>query len=118
MARPRLVYDDDCGFCTWSADFADRNGNFELVGFSDLSPELREQLPDDYETCVHLVVDSAVYSCGEATERILVRCFPALEFPISILRCVPGYADLRERLYRWAADRRALWGKIVSKSSV
>lgn len=115
---PRIVYDDDCGFCTWSAAFADRHGEFDLVGFSELTREEKVRLPADYERCVHLLADGEVYSCGEATEQILARLDPAAQDVFGALRGLPGYAGTREKAYRWAADRRALWGKFVSRDSL
>lgn len=110
---PRIVFDDMCGFCTWCVHFAQRHGEFEIVGFSELSPDQKARLPDDYETCVHLLTDDAVYDCGEAVEQALRRMSPALDAAFSVLDEVPGYASLRERVYRWAADRRDWWAKIV-----
>ncbi|SEO55396.1 Predicted thiol-disulfide oxidoreductase YuxK, DCC family [Halogranum amylolyticum] len=115
---PRIVYDDDCGFCTWAAAFADRHGEFELVGFSELTRAEKVRLPANYESCVHLLVDGDVYSCGEATEQVLARLDPTARQTFELLRGVPGYAKRRERLYRWTADRRALWGKILRRDSL
>jgi hypothetical protein len=110
---PRLVFDDDCGFCTWCANFGARHGDLELVGFSELTPDQRARLPDDFEDCAHLLTDDAVYSCGEAIEKTLEHDFPALAPVFSLLGAVPGYATLREKLYRAGADRRVWLGKIV-----
>ncbi|MGB9986907.1 DCC1-like thiol-disulfide oxidoreductase family protein [Salarchaeum japonicum] len=110
---PRLVYDDECGFCTWCARLADDLGDFELVGFHELTPDQRARLPDDYETCAHLLTDDAVYDCGEAMEQALARIHPVFDAAFEVLRAVPGYPSLREKLYRWGADRRDWWGKIV-----
>jgi hypothetical protein len=62
---PRFVY-DDCGFCTWWAEFFAAHADVELVGFSEMGDDLRARLPAEYEDCAHLVTDGAVYSCGEA----------------------------------------------------
>ncbi len=110
---PRLVFDDDCGFCTWCAHFAERHGDIDIVGFTDLSPDQLARLPDDYERSAHLLTDDAVYSGGAAIERALARDFPELAPVFAALREVPGYASLRERLYRWGADNRVVLGKIV-----
>ena len=112
-AGPTLVYDDDCGFCTWWARWAARNADVALVGFTDLTDDQRARLPDDYEACAHLLTDGAVYSCGEAVERVLARSNRALDDLFAELRDVPGYGTLRERTYRFNADRRDLWGKLV-----
>ncbi|WP_435100966.1 DCC1-like thiol-disulfide oxidoreductase family protein [Halarchaeum sp. P4] len=111
---PRLVYDDDCGFCTWCAEQALEHGEFEAVGFSELTPDQKARLPDDYETSTHLLTDDAVYSAGEAVEQALVRMFPELEGVVDELREFELYRDVREGLYRWGANRRDWWGKIVS----
>ena len=113
---PRLVYDDQCGFCTWSTEFALRRGDFEAVGFSELTPDQRARLPDDYERSAHLLTDDAVYSAGEASERVLARIYPFLDPVFDGLHHVPGYAPLREKLYRLAADNRDVLGKIRRSS--
>lgn len=118
QTTPRIVYDDDCGFCTWTATFADRHGDFELVGFSELTREEKVRLPVDYERCVHLLADGDVYSCGEATEQVLARLDPTARQLFDVLRGFPGYAGTREKAYRWVADRRALWGKVVRRDAL
>jgi len=49
METPVLVYDDDCGFCTWWAEFFGEHSEIPTVGFSELDSEMRYMLPDDYE---------------------------------------------------------------------
>jgi len=113
-----LVYDDDCGFCTWWADFFERRSGFRVVGFSELTDRERERLPDDYESCSHLLVDGEVYSCGESVEQALVRsdvgepARPLAEF----LRNFEDYTRFRENAYRWVADHRSELGAVVSKT--
>lgn len=114
-APPRLVYDDDCGFCTWCAEYADSRGVFELVGFSDLTPDQRARLPDDYERCSHLLTDDAAFSCGHAIEEIGARLGARERTAVRLFRLLPGHERLREPLYRAAADRRALWGRFVRR---
>ena len=116
MPSPVLVYDDDCGFCTRSARFIRRHGSVTVVGFSDLSPEIRSRLPEEYRTCVHLVTDEAVYSCGEAIERAFAETelVPAPLF--DVLRAIPGYETARERGYRLVAENRGTIGKFLSRA--
>lgn len=109
---PRLVYDDRCGFCTWAATFALRRGDFEPVGFSELTPDQLARLPDDYRNAAHLLTDDAVYSAGEATEQVLARCYPRLRPMFDALHTIPGYPWLRERCYRVLAANRGLLGRI------
>lgn len=113
--RPRLVYDDDCGFCTWCAEFAAERGSFELVGFSELTPDQRARLPDDYEECAHLLTDDGVYSCGEAIEETMVRLETPSRHAARAFRELPASDRVREPLYRTVADHRALFGRLASR---
>lgn len=118
MTDPVLVFDDECGFCTWSADLIGAHSPTRIVGFSTQSPERRERLPANFERCVHLVTKERVYSCGEAVEAAIVRLdfVPAgLQQPGPI-RQSRSYEWLRERVYRWVAKNRSSLGRIVSKS--
>ncbi len=109
---PRLVYDDDCGFCGWCADYAAARGEFELVGFSELSPDQLARLPPDYEECVHLLTDREVHSCGAAVEEIGRRLDSPERYGALVFETVPGSGRLREPLYRFVADRRAVLGRV------
>ena len=118
MERARLVYDDDCGFCTWCARVGVRHGDVEAVGFSALSAAQKERLPPGWRHSAHLVTDGSVYSGGEAIERVLARTHPLLRWAFAAFRRVPGYARLRESFYRWGAERRDWWGRIVRRDSL
>lgn len=111
---PVIVYDDDCGFCTWCARWAVRHGSFDAIGFANLTPDQRARLPDDFESCVHLLTNNRVYSCGAATEQILHQTYPKLHGVFQLLHMMPGYTDRRERLYRWVADHRGQLGTYIS----
>lgn len=118
MNGPVLVYDDDCGFCTWWAEFFEARADLPLVGFSELDDDLRERLPAGYEQCSHLVTEDAVYSCGQSLEEAFARSdLGAQARPvIERLRELGPYNGLRERGYRWVADNRSSWGRVLSKA--
>lgn len=122
MTDATLVYDDDCGFCTWWAEFFDGRSDLEIVGFSELESDrwgtLRERLPEDYETCSHLVTDEARYSCGASIEEAWLRSdIGSVARPvIEALRDVDSYGTAREWGYRRFARNRSLWGKLVSET--
>lgn len=117
MDLPVLVYDDDCGFCTWWAAFIADHTPYPIIGFSELTPELREYLPADYEECSHFVTPERVYSCGASIEEALLRSDvggPARPV-VERLRRVGPYNSAREWGYRWVAHNRGLLGNIMSK---
>lgn len=117
---PTLVFDDDCGFCTWWAEFLAERGEFDLVGFSELDdhPDLRVRVPDDYEDCSHFVTEDAVYSCGASIEAAFLRTDlgEPVRSPAEFLGAFSEYQRLREGVYDWVADNRALLGRVVSKT--
>lgn len=118
MADDVLVYDDDCGFCTWWAEYFETRASLPIVGFSDLDPELRERLPDNYKKCSHLVTDERVYSCGASIEEAFVRTrLGSFFLPlVKVLRRFSVYHAVREWGYRRFANNRIFWGKILSRT--
>jgi predicted DCC family thiol-disulfide oxidoreductase YuxK len=118
MSDATLVYDDDCGFCTWWAEFLLDHADVRVVGFSELDdhPDLRARLPDDYERCSHLVVDGVVHSCGASIEQALVRTDfgDDLRSLVAFLRQFEDYERVRERAYRAVADNRDVGGTFLS----
>ena len=120
MTEPTLVYDDDCGFCTWWADYFDDRTEIRIVGFSDLPdhPDLQEQLPEHYENCSHFLTEDARYSCGASIEEALRRYDESgpVGNTIGFLRNFEDYGQIREWGYRQVADNRDKWGQVMSKT--
>lgn len=114
MGADRLVYDDDCGFCTWAAFWVVEHGaDLELVAFSELTAADRERLPPDWERCAHLLTDEGRYSCGEAMTRAYERADAPLAGWLPVLRRVPGFGLCRELAYRVVASNRDWFGRHV-----
>lgn len=110
---PKLVYDDTCRFCTWSATYAVRRSDIQPVrlsnvqsGESRLSDEERERLPEGYEECAQLITEDAVYSCGAATEQSLVLAGTLPRELVDFLNQFEGYETFRERAYHLLSDNR------------
>ena len=118
MTEAVLAFDDDCGFCTWWAEYVAERSDVRLVGFSDLDADLRDRLPETYEHCSHLVTDEGVYSCGASIEEALLRTSrisPARPL-VERLRRFGTYEVAREWGYRRVADNRTFWGRVMSKT--
>jgi predicted DCC family thiol-disulfide oxidoreductase YuxK len=117
-----LVFDDDCGFCTYWTRFVKERSDLRVVGFSGVDDDLAARLPENYESCAHLVTDDAVYSCGAAMEEAFVRSEICrgidLRGPVEFLRTFEDYNRFREVVYRWVADHRGILGRFTSADSV
>lgn len=118
--EPTLVFDDDCGFCTWWAELLEERSDLRIVGFADLDdePELRERLPADYRRCSHLVTETTVYSCGTSIEEAVARSTvePVARPAVDGLRQLGPYRSLREWGYQRVAHNRGLLGRVMSKT--
>ncbi|SDE73211.1 DCC1-like thiol-disulfide oxidoreductase family protein [Halorientalis regularis] len=121
MTDATLVYDDDCAFCTRSAEYVDDHAPVDIVGFSelaetDLRERLPEGLPEGYEDCSHLVTEETVYSCGESIERALLMSDVGEEYHavVEFLREFEEYEQLREWGYEHVAHNRSFWGDLAS----
>lgn len=113
-----FAYDDECGFCTWCAEQLIEHSDMAVIGFSDLTDDQIDRLPDDWQEGAHLLTDSEVYSHGEAIEQAFARSDvapPVATDALGFLRQFRDYNRLRETLYREAADRRDIWGLLVSR---
>jgi predicted DCC family thiol-disulfide oxidoreductase YuxK len=119
---PKLVYDDGCHFCTWSATFAVRRSDVQPVrlsrvkaGTSRLTDEERARLPDDYEECAQLVTDEAVYSCGAAVERSLVLAGVLPADLVDFLDQFADYERLRESAYHLLSNNRGYVAPVIGR---
>jgi predicted DCC family thiol-disulfide oxidoreductase YuxK len=105
-----LLYDRDCGFCTWVTDVIlrwDSRGDRRLRPVALQDPEGTALLPglseDQRMASFHLVgPDGAVRSGGEALAA-LTGLLPAGTPLQLVLNTTPGTTD---RGYRWVADHR------------
>ncbi|WP_226483292.1 DCC1-like thiol-disulfide oxidoreductase family protein [Natrinema amylolyticum] len=119
---PKLVYDDDCHFCTWSATFAVRRSDIQSIklsevreGRSRLSDFEREHLPDGYEECAQLITENAVYSCGAATEESLVIAGVLPRRLVEFLRRFETYGRLREKTYHTVSSNRDIVSNVLGR---
>jgi predicted DCC family thiol-disulfide oxidoreductase YuxK len=111
--RPALVYDDDCEFCIWAAEWVADRAPVDIVGFSELTDAEIDRLPDDWRDCAHLLTAGAVYSCGEAMEEAFLLTDDDGTRFVRAAREAPGYETARERAYRFVADHRDWFGRLT-----
>jgi predicted DCC family thiol-disulfide oxidoreductase YuxK len=118
--RPALViYDEDCGFCRWSADRLrvwDRHGALRFVplGSREAADALGDVPPDERPTSWHLVEpDGRVESAGAAVAPLLRR-LPGGSVPASLAAAAPATT---ERAYTFVARHRDALGRLLGRSA-
>jgi predicted DCC family thiol-disulfide oxidoreductase YuxK len=114
-----LLYDEDCGFCRWSLSWvlrADRRGRVEPVELgSDRADALLSDMPPaERAASWHLASpDGQRWSAGYAAPPLL-RLLPAGRLPAAVLAAAP---ELTDRAYRWVADHRSAFSKLIPERS-
>jgi predicted DCC family thiol-disulfide oxidoreductase YuxK len=118
-ARSIVLYDEDCGFCRWSADrlrALDRRGELR---FAPIQSEQGERLlaglsPSRRMESWHLVTPSgSVHSSGAAVPEVLRRVPGGL--PLARLAlAAPG---MSEAAYRFVAARRERWARLLGQDA-
>jgi predicted DCC family thiol-disulfide oxidoreductase YuxK len=113
--RTVVLYDEDCGFCRWSADLLRRWDRRGLVQFAPLASDEATGLLAglDRETRFaswHVVTgDGSVYSAGAAVPELLLR-LPGGSAPAALARRMPRATD---RAYRIVAANRDRLGRML-----
>ena len=117
MSRAIVIYDEDCGFCRWSADRLrawDRRQALRFVPLQDRETDrLLEEIPRERRgQSWHLVEpDGRVWSAGAAVPRVLRRLPLGAPFA-SLAEAAPGWTD---HAYTVAARRRATLGHLLGQ---
>jgi predicted DCC family thiol-disulfide oxidoreductase YuxK len=119
MAREAIVYDDDCGFCRWSLGVVlawDRGQGLRPVALQDPEADalLRGVPPDERMKSWHLVTVDRVSSAGAAVPRLLRRLPGGTPLALVFERLPRA----TERGYRFVADHRSAFGKLVPRSAL
>jgi len=110
-----ILYDAECGFCRWSLDKIlawDRAQKLKPVRIQSEEGErlLAEADPEARLDSWHLVTsDGRLFSAGAAAEP-LARLLPGGRPLAAIFAAFPG---LTERGYRYVADRRDRWARLL-----
>jgi predicted DCC family thiol-disulfide oxidoreductase YuxK len=116
VSSPLILYDSDCGFCRWSLGKVlawDRRRSLRPVALQSteaarlLAEMPRQQRMDSW----HLVDGEGRLRSAGAAFPSLLRLLPGGR---PLARLTAGAPKLTDRLYRWVAGRRSVWGKLVT----
>lgn len=122
---PKLVYDDSCHFCTWSATFAVHRSDIVPIRLSKvqnddtdsgLTDEERDRLPEDYDECAQLTTDEGEYSCGSAVEQALLRADVLPSGLVDALSGNAAYIGAREGFYHFLSNNRDHVSKVIHRN--
>ncbi|HEY6567142.1 MAG TPA: DCC1-like thiol-disulfide oxidoreductase family protein [Actinomycetota bacterium] len=116
MSHPVVFYDDDCGFCRWSASRLrvwDRRGalTFSPIQGSEGDRHLGDLDPDRRYASWHIVRDGRVWSSGAALTEVL-RHLPG---GTRLSAFTSAFPDLTERAYRLVARHRGTLGHALGQ---
>jgi predicted DCC family thiol-disulfide oxidoreductase YuxK len=115
MGRWTVLYNPDCGFCRWSLAqllALDRRQRLRplALGTSEANALLADLTEAERAGSWHLVSpDRRRWSAGAAAPPLL-RLLPGGRSPAAVLARAPR---LTERGYRWVADHRSAFSRLI-----
>jgi predicted DCC family thiol-disulfide oxidoreductase YuxK len=119
MERAIVLYDEDCGFCRWSADRLrvwDRPGRLAFAPIEGVvgARTLARVDPPARTASWHLITeDGRVWSAGAAIPQVLRR-LPAGAVVAPLFETFPGTT---ERAYGWFARHRIRLGAALGQQA-
>lgn len=119
MGRATVLYDDDCGFCRFSAERLRAWDRRNRLAFATIQGTEGDRWLGDLEPAVraaswHLVTpDGRVWSAGAAIPELLRR-LPAGTSLAVVFGTFPGTTD---RLYAWLARHRTRFGTMLGRDA-
>jgi len=110
-----ILYDEACGFCRWSlAQVLARDRDRVLRPLALDTPEadalLHDLEPQERAASFHLVSPDGRRASAGAAAPPLLRLLPRGRRPAALLAATPKST---ERVYRFVADHRSWFGKLV-----
>ncbi len=119
MNRAIVLYDEDCGFCRWSADRIRAWDRRESLAFAAIQGRDGDRWLGSMDRAArysswHLVTpDRRVWSGGAAVPHALRR-LPFGAAPAAVLAAFPAATD---RLYGWVARHRGQLGSVLRSTT-
>jgi predicted DCC family thiol-disulfide oxidoreductase YuxK len=112
-----VLYDNDCGFCRWSLGVilrADRHRRLRPVSLQSTEADtlLRDLTPEGRMASWHLISPTGERESAGAALPKLLALLPGGRLPAAGLARIPA---LDERGYRWVADHRSSFGRVISR---
>jgi len=112
-----VLYDRDCGFCRWSLGRVlalDRDERLAPVALG--TPEadllLADLTPEQRAASWHLISPGGHRWSAGAAAAPLLRLLRGGDVPAVVLARAP---QLTERAYRWVADHRSVFGRLIGE---
>jgi predicted DCC family thiol-disulfide oxidoreductase YuxK len=119
VANATVFYDEDCGFCRWSADRLRRWDRDGRLRFAPIQGEEGDRWLAPIDPAVrldamHLVTPDGRVRSGGAALPPLVRGLPYGRPVAALLDLSPAATD---RLYRWVARHRIRLGAMLGQEA-
>jgi predicted DCC family thiol-disulfide oxidoreductase YuxK len=109
-ARPVLIFDGDCGFCTTCARFLQRwvvkGGSTSVAPWQRLDLDELGLTPGQCRAAVQWVGEGGQLASGHSAIAATLRAGHPGWRPVGALLVAPGFSWLAERLYSWVAGHR------------
>lgn len=118
-----MIYDGDCGFCTyWARRWRQKIGpRLEITPLQNDARRPRDLPVRQLEEAVHLVEPDGTTYRGAAAVFRAMAMRPAYAVLWWLYRYLPGFRPISEWVYRWVADHRTFvsrWTRWMRRDDV
>jgi predicted DCC family thiol-disulfide oxidoreductase YuxK len=120
-ARPRLVYDGDCGFCGYWARYWEKltGERVEYKPYQQVLEQYPEIAEAEFKRAVQYIAPDGRRASGAEASFLTLAQAPGKAFWLALYRRLPGFAPVSEDAYAFIAKRRPafyrislmLWGR-------
>jgi predicted DCC family thiol-disulfide oxidoreductase YuxK len=110
MDKPLVIFDGDCGICTWSAEWIEARDSQQqalaVEPYQTTDLERYDLTPEQTSRSVYLALpDGTTYKEARAVFETLKR-LPGIYGVVGALLANPAAARLARPVYRWVARNR------------
>jgi lipase maturation factor 1 len=123
-ARPLLIYDGDCGFCRYWAEYWRKLTGDEVRyrPYQEVAEQFPEITPAEFQRAVQYIPESGSRAAGAEASFLALSHAKGKGLWLTLYRSIPGFAGLSELAYSFIAGRRPafhrlsllLWGRNYS----
>ena len=119
--RPQLIYDGDCGFCSYWARYWERltGDKVEYRPYQQVAAQYPTISENEFKRAVQYVAPDGRRASAAKASFLTLSHAPGKGFWVALYRHLPGFAPVSERAYAFIATHRPsfyrlsllLWGR-------
>lgn len=114
MTKPILIYDGDCGFCFYWANYWHKLTGDKVIykPYQEVAAQYPEIPIEEFQNAVQYVAPDGKISRAAEASFLTLSNAPGKSFWLTLYKKLPGFAFISEKSYAFIASHRDLFFKI------